>query len=265
MRIPYFQVNAFSEGAYTGNTSGVCILEDWLSTDELQSIAIQTGMFETAFLFKNAYNLWSIRWFSSNAEIDLSGHGTLAAAHILMEEGFSNGSQSLSFSSNGGSLKVVKGEQGALRLEMDILKARSCAASPLLVEGLGAYPDETFVGMDVLCIFSDESIVRELKPEPRLLKRINSTRGIIATARSLGADCDYVTRFFAPRYGVDEDEVTGSIHGLLIPYWQKKLGKVKMRANQLTPRGTSLLCGMEKGIVWVEGCADTFFRGEIAF
>jgi predicted PhzF superfamily epimerase YddE/YHI9 len=98
-----------------------------------------------------------------------------------------------------------------------------------------------------------------------LLKRINSTRGIITSAKSLDADCDYVTRFFAPRYGVDEDQVTGSIHGLLIPYWQKKLGKVKMRANQLTPRGTSLLCGMERGLVWVEGCADTFFRGEIAF
>lgn len=263
MNIPYFQVNAFSDGPYKGNASGVCILEDWLSTDELQSIAIQTGMFETAFLIPNANDLWSIRWFTNKAEIDLSGHGTLAAAHVLMEAGLSNEYQSLNFSSNGGTLKVVKREQGILRLEMNSLKARSCAASPLLVEGLGAYPDETFIGIDVLCVFSDESIVRELQPEPRLLKRINSTRGIIATAGSSNVDCDYVTRFFAPKYGVDEDEVTGSIHSLLIPYWQKKLGKVKMRATQLSPRGTSLVCGMEKSFIWVEGLAGTFFSGEI--
>ena len=265
MKVPYFIVNAFSKSSFAGNPTGVCILEDWLSTDDLQKVASQTQMAETVFLFPSDSHQWSIRWFSPLVEKDLSGHGTLAAAHILTEEGFSDESKAFNFSSSGGKLKVEKTAKGTLRLEMDVLKARSCVASPLLVEGLGAYPDETFVGMDCLCVFSDESIVRELQPEPRLLKRIGSARGIIATAKSSDSKVDYVTRFFAPRYGINEDEVTGSIHGLLVPYWFKKLGKVKMWASQLSPRGTSIACGLEEDYVWVEGYADTFLRGEITF
>ncbi|MBT3668592.1 MAG: PhzF family phenazine biosynthesis protein [Opitutae bacterium] len=263
MKVPYYIVNAFSKISFSGNPTGVCILEDWLSTDDLQKIASQTQMAETVFLFPSDSKQWSIRWFSPLVEKDLSGHGTLAAAHILLEEGFSDGNQAFNFSSCGGRLKVEKRTEGILRLEMDILKARSCVASPLLVEGLGAYPDETFVGMDCLCVFSDESIVRELQPEPRLLKRIGSARGIIVTAKSYDSKFDYVTRFFSPRLGVDEDEVTGSIHGLLVPYWFKKLGKVEMRSKQLSPRGTSVICGIEESFVWIEGYADTFLRGEI--
>jgi predicted PhzF superfamily epimerase YddE/YHI9 len=263
MKVPYFIVNAFSKISFAGNPTGVCILKDWLSTDDLQKIASQTQMAETVFLFPSASNQWSIRWFSPLVEKDLSGHGTLAAAHILLEEDFADGNQPFNFSSSGGRLMVEKRAEGLLHLEMDILKARSCVASPLLVEGLGAYPDETFVGMDCLCVFSDESIVRELQPEPRLLRRIGSARGIIVTSKSDDSKIDYVTRFFSPRLGVDEDEVSGSIHALLVPYWFKKLGKVKMRASQLSPRGTSIACGLEENYVWVDGYADTFLRGEI--
>lgn len=264
MSVPFFIVNAFAKNSFSGNPTGVCILEDWLSTDDLQEISAQTKMPETVFLFPSDSKVWSIRWFSPLSEKDLSGHGTLAAAHILFSEGFEAGKDFLSFSSSGGHLTVTKKESGLLRLEMTSLKARSCLASPLLIEGLGAYPDETFLGMDCLCVFSDESIVRELKPEPKLLKRINCARGIIVTAKSSKPKVDYVTRFFAPRIGVDEDEVTGSIHGLLVPYWSKKLSKQKMHAEQLSSRGTLLSCGLTKGFVWVDGSMETFLRGEIS-
>jgi PhzF family phenazine biosynthesis protein len=164
MKMPYFIVNAFSKSSFAGNPTGVCILKDWLSTDDLQKVASQTQMAETVFLFPSDSHQWSIRWFSPLVEKDLSGHGTLAAAHILVNEGFSDETKAFNFTSSGGRLKVEKRKEGILRLEMDVLKARSCVASPLLIEGLGAYPDETFVGMDCLCVFSDESIVKELQP-----------------------------------------------------------------------------------------------------
>lgn len=263
MNIPYFQVNAFCDGSYSGNPAGVCILKDWLSTDELQSIAAQTHLPETVFLFLNSPNKWSIRWFTPLFEIDLSGHGTLAAAHIIFEKGFSEVDESIFFFSSAGELIVEKKADGFLYLEMPSLKSRICVASPLLIEGLGAYPDETYIGMDCLCVFSDESIVTDLQIEPRLLMRIGSARGIIATALSSDSNIDYVTRFFAPRYGVIEDEVTGSIQSILAPYWSKKLGKREMKVRQLSPRGTSFKCGLNNDRVWVEGKADVFMQGKI--
>jgi PhzF family phenazine biosynthesis protein len=263
MIVPYFQVNALCEDSFSGNPTGVCILDDWLSTDELQKIASQTNMPETAFLFSSSPKTWSIRWFSPLVEKELSGHGTLAAAHILLEEGLSKDKQSVRFSSSAGNLEVKKQNNKYLRIEMPELTARSCVSSPLLVEGLGAYPDETFIGMDCLCIFSDETIVREMQPEPRILRRIGNTRGIIVTACSSLFEIDYVTRYFTPFCGVDEDEVSGSIHSLLAPYWSRKLGRNKMRTKQLSSRGTALSCGIINDRVWVEGKADIFMRGQI--
>ena len=141
--------------------------------------------------------------------------------------------------------------------------ARSCISSPLLVEGLGAYPDETLIGMDCMCVFSDEMVVREMQPEPRILRRIGKARGIIVTACSSLIGIDYVTRYFTPAGGVDEDEVSGSIHSLLVPYWGRKLGKDKMRTKQLSARGTALSCGITEDRVWIEGKADIFMRGHI--
>lgn len=264
MNVPYYQVNAFCEDSYSGNPAGVCILKDWLSTDELQSIAAQTHLPETVFLFLNSPNQWSIRWFSPLVEIDLSGHGTLAASHILFEEGFCVSTESICFSSSSGELKVTKLENGALSLALPSLPSRICVASPLLIEGLGAYPNETYIGLDCLCVFSDESIVMDMQPDPILLKRITSARGIIATALSSDPNIDYVTRYFAPACGVDEDEASGSIHCILVPYWSKKLRKDTLRVKQLSPRGTSFKCGVSKNGIWVEGKADTFMRGHIA-
>lgn len=263
MIVPYFQVNALCENSFSGNPTGVCILDDWLSTDELQKIASQTNMPETAFLFSSGPKQWSIRWFTPLVEKELSGHGTLAAAHILLEEGLSPDKQSVRFSSSAGNLEVEKQNNKFLRIEMPERTIRSCVSSPLLVEGLGAYPDETFIGMDCMCVFSDEMIVREMQPEPRILRRIGKVRGIIVTACSSLLGIDYVTRYFTPLSGVDEDEVSGSIHSLLAPYWGRKLGKNKMRTKQLSPRGTALSCGITKDRVWVEGKADIFMRGHI--
>jgi predicted PhzF superfamily epimerase YddE/YHI9 len=157
----------------------------------------------------------------------------------------------------------VKQNNKYLRIELSELTARRCISSPLLVEGLGAYPDETFIGMDCLCVFSDEMIVREMQPEHRILRRIGNARGVIVTARSALRGIDYVTRYFTPLSGVDEDEVSGSIHSLLAPFWSRKLAKNKLRTKQLSPRGTALSCGINKDRVWVEGKSDIFLTGQI--
>ena len=179
MNVPYYQVNAFCKDSYSGNPAGVCVLKDWLSTDELQNIAAQTYLPETVFLFLNSPNQWSIRWFSPLVEIDLSGHGTLAASHILFEEGFSEGAKSICFSSSSGELKVTKLENGALSLALPSLPSRICVASPLLIEGLGAYPNETYIGLDCLCVFSDESIAINPGPLTVVLKIVETPEGVI--------------------------------------------------------------------------------------
>lgn len=263
MKFPFFLVNAFNDLSFTGNQAGVCFLDDWLSTDELQNIATQTHLPETSFIFRGGDDNWSIRWFSPIMEVDLSGHGAIATAHVLFEEGYHMGNEEIRFTTAGGVIEAKKQSNNNLRISLDSQESRSCIATPLLIEGLGAYPDETYIGMDCLCVFSDESIVANLQPESRILKRIGSARGFIATAISSDPEVDFVTRFFAPRYGVNEDIVTGSIHNILVPYWARVLDRKQMTVKQLSKCETTFAVGLSGSCVWFEARSETFLRGEM--
>ena len=263
MNFPYYIVNAFGSFSYSGNPVGVCVLTEWLSTDELQKIASQACLSEMNFLFPGESDIWSIRWFSPLMENDMSSSGALASAHVLYEFGYHPQTQKIKFSSAGGILNAELKSTKEIRVEMDQASARSCIASSLLIEGLGAYPDETYIGNDCLCVFSDESIVESLEPEFKILDRIGCARGIIVTANSSEEGVDYVTRFFSPRYGVNEEKISGTIHNLLVPYWSKKFGKEKFRVRQLSENPTTLLTGMNKNLVWIEGKSTIFVTGEM--
>jgi len=265
MKFPYFSVNAFCKGAFSGNPAGVCILEKWLSTDELQNMASQLYFPETAFIFPGKKELWSIRWFTPKSEVDLCGHATMAAAHVLFEEGLvTKGSETI-FSSNSGELRVGNDEKGRLRMDFPLLKARSSSVSPALVEGLGAYPDEVFMGTNCLCVFGEEETIHALEPDFRILSGLKSCQGVIVTAKTSKIGYHFISRYFAPRLGIDEDHATGSAHCLLAPYWGKRLGKEKLVGFQASPRGAEIRCELKDDRVILSGTAETFVRGKMTF
>ena len=263
MKFPFFSVNAFCKGAYSGNPAGVCLLDEWLSTDELQNMAAQLYLPECAFLFPGEKNTWSIRWFTPKQEVDLCGHATLASAHVLYEEGLVKPKDRLRFSSNSGELAAVMEEEGRYSIDFPLLKSRRAQISPGLVEALGAYPDEVHAGTNVLCIFGEEEIVGELRPDYRMLAGIHGAQGVIVSAKTSRIGYHFVSRYVAPKIGIDEDHATGSAHCQLAWYWGKKLGKDKMVGFQVSPRGAEIRCSIRENRVDLSGVAETFLRGKM--
>ena len=261
MKRPFFQVDAFADSLFSGNPAAVCILESWPGTEVLQRSAQENNLSETAFLIPSGRSKWSIRWFTPKVEVDLCGHATLAAAHVLFEE-MEQPDDVLSFGSRSGELQVLRMEQGVLAMDFPSIQTSMASMSSLLVEGLGGYPSEVHVSSDCLCLFDSEEIVRELQPDFRLLARL-PFRGIIATARGRNGKVDFVSRFFAPSVGVDEDPVTGSAHCILAPFWAKRLGKHLLEARQVSARGGNLTCVVREDRVEIRGRAVTYLRGEV--
>ena len=260
MKVPFYQVDAFADSLFSGNPAAVCLLEAWPGTNRLQRIAAENNLSETAFVMPGKRGKWAIRWFTPKMEVDLCGHATLAAAHVLYEERGEH-TEELIFTSRSGELKVSPLEGGVLGMDFPRVATRNATVSPLLLEGLGGYPSEVRAGVDCLCIFDTEEIVRELQPDFRLLARL-PFRGIIATAPANSRKVDFVSRFFAPSAGIDEDPVTGSSHCILAPYWAARLGKNRMEARQISARGGRIVCEVRGDRVWTEGTAVTYLRGK---
>ena len=264
MKIPYFCVNTFCKASFSGNPAGVCLLEEWLSTDELQKIASQLNQPETTFVIPLANGKWSIRWFSPLVEIDLCGHGTMGAAHVLYQEGLVKKGSTLFFASSVGELVVNTGQNKLIDLDMPTISSRKSSITPLLVEGLGAYPDEVYLGKDCMCVFSEEETVEELKPDFRLLSGIQNCRGLIVTALTSRPEFHFVSRFFAPAIGIEEDQVTGSTHCMMAPYWAKKIGKTRLNGWQASARGGEVKCRLKGDRVELSGICETFLKGKIS-
>ena len=260
MKVPFYQVDAFADSLFSGNPAAVCLLDAWPGTNRLQRIAAENNLSETAFVMPGKRDKWAIRWFTPKMEVDLCGHATLAAAHVLyVERG--EAPEELVFTSRSGELKVSPLDGTGLGMDFPSVATRKAAVSPLLLEGLGGYPSEVRAGVDCLCIFDTEEIVRELQPDFRLLARL-PFRGIIATAPANSRKVDFVSRFFAPSAGIDEDPVTGSSHCILAPFWAARLGKDRMEARQISARGGRIVCEIRGDRVWLEGTAVTYLRGE---
>lgn len=255
MSIPYYHVDAFTGRLFSGNPAGVCPLADWLPDALLQSIAAENNLAETAFVVQRGPQ-FDLRWFTPAIEMDLCGHATLAAAHVIFRH-LGLRAPSVSFQTRSGVLTVTRTDD-LLTLDFPARPAAPCATPQYLIDGLGAKPVITAKARDFLAVFESEEAVRNLRPVMEALTRLDCL-GIIATAP--GTDCDFVSRFFAPRAGIPEDPVTGSAHCTLIPYWAERLGRTKLRALQVSPRGGELFCEHRGERVGIGGRAVTYATG----
>lgn len=258
MLTPYYQVNAFSRQSFGGNPAGVCPLDEWLPDALMQQIAKENDLAETAFFLKRGEGVVPLRWFTPSIEIDLCGHATLASAFIMFSELGYAGAR-ISFATKSGILNAMK-RGNLVELDFPSRTATVCNVPDGLVKGLGHTPREVLKARDCMAVFDSEEEITSITPDLAELAKIDCL-GIIATAP--GKDCDFVSRFFAPRAGIPEDPVTGSSHCTLIPYWAKRLGKKEMFARQLSERGGELFvrdCGDR---VAIGGHCTVYLRGEM--
>jgi PhzF family phenazine biosynthesis protein len=257
MKIPIYQVDAFTDKLFAGNPAAVCPLKSWLDESLMQNIAAENNLAETAFFIPNG-DIFDIRWFTPAAEINLCGHATLASAHVLFYHRDYRGEQ-IRFMSLSGELLVTKNGD-LITLNFPSAKPAPIEMPTGLIDALGAKPIEILKARDYFALFKSASDIVALKPNFDMLSKIVA-HGIIVTAP--GDDCDFISRFFAPRIGINEDPVTGSAHTSLIPFWSERLGKKKMFARQLSRRGGELHCENLGDRVLISGKAVTFFKGEI--
>jgi PhzF family phenazine biosynthesis protein len=257
MRLKIFQVDAFSNRLFSGNPAAICPLDNWLEDTVMQNIAAENNLSETAF-FVPRNDAYHIRWFTPATEVDLCGHATLASAHVLFNH-LNYDKRIVHFDSKSGPLTVRKDNE-FITLNFPSTRLDVSEASPILVEALGINPLAVYESDDLLVLLNSETEVEQIKPDFNLLRKMPS-RGIIVTAA--GKDCDFVSRFFAPAVGIDEDPVTGSAHTKLIPFWSERLDKEKMTARQLSERKGELRCDYLGDRVEISGQAVTYMIGEI--
>lgn len=257
MRLPLFQVDAFTSRLFAGNPAAVCPLLEWLPDPLLQSIAAENNLAETAYFVKENDG-YRLRWFTPAIEVDLCGHATLAAAFVLFECLGLSGDQVV-FSSRSGALSVQH-TAGVYTLDFPSRPATPKDCDPALSAALGAAPQAVLQARDTLCVYETPEEVASLTPDFKALTALPSF-GYIATAP--GRDCDFISRFFAPAQGIDEDPVTGSAHCTLAPYWAGRLGKTHMEARQISPRGGELSIEQSGDRVKIGGRAVLYLEGFI--
>jgi PhzF family phenazine biosynthesis protein len=254
MKIPYFQVNAFTRELTGGNPAGVCVLKKWLSSLKMQQIAACHLLPETAFIVVGEPKL---RWFTPTTEVDLCGHATLATAHVLFERG--EAGDEIQFETRSGTLTVTRRDDG-YEMDFPAKEANTIRPPSGLNPALGAGANEVLDGHFLMAVLQNEQAVRELNPDLRAIELMHA-HAVIVTAP--GDDVDFVSRFFAPRIGVPEDYATGSAHCMLAPYWADRTGKKKLSARQLSARGGDIECEVKGKRVMLRGNAVTFIEGEL--
>lgn len=263
MQLPIYQADAFTSHLFGGNPAALVPLQHWLDDQQLRAIAAENNLAETAFIVP-ADNGYELRWFTPSAEVPLCGHATLVTAHLLWTE-LGCTETEIRFATKSGELRVCRA--GAL-IEMDF-PAQPPQEIPPPAEyaaAVGTEPQRALAvpgNLDMMVLeFSDAAQVAALQPELRAVAALPH-RGIICTAPGEGFDCDFVSRFFAPAIGIDEDPVTGSAHTLLAPYWAGKLDRTRLRARQISARGGELECEVRGERVLMRGTAVTYLRGQI--
>ncbi len=259
MKIKIYQIDAFADKIFSGNPAAVCPLNEWLPDELLQNIAMENNLAETAFYVNEKEGL-RIRWFTPTIEVDLCGHATLATAFVLFyHENYSG--EKIVFNSRSGPLTITKSDE-VLTLNFPVDTLVEVNSIPELEQGLGVKPLKTFKGKtDFMLVFENEDQIKNMNPDFKLIGTVN-TRGIIVTAK--GDNVDFVSRFFGPQSGMDEDPVTGSAHTSLSPYWAKVLNKTEFTALQLSKRLGKLKCKLLGDRVEISGTAKLFLVGTIS-
>jgi len=263
MAIPIFQVDSFTDRPFAGNPAGVCILKKPAEERWMQNVAMEMNLSETAFLYRQNDG-FSLRWFTPIAEVDLCGHATLASAHILWETKILAAHETARFHTRSGLLSAAIND-GMIQMDFPATPAKPVEPPEGLSKALGI--STKYIGKndyDFLVEIDSAEAVRQLKPDFSLLQKITE-RGVIITAFSDTEEYDFISRFFAPAVGIDEDPVTGSAHCTLGPYWQKKLEKNKFTAFQASKRGGVIHVQMKNNRVLLSGQAVTVITAELLF
>jgi PhzF family phenazine biosynthesis protein len=257
MKLPLYQVDAFASRRFEGNPAAIVPLEAWLPDATMQAVAAENNLAETAFFVAHGED-YAIRWFTPAVEVPLCGHATLASAWVVLNR-LEPGRDAVTFHSKSGALKVTRdGER--LALDFPAMAVEPSDGNPGLVAALGAKPKALYSGFQWLAEYETEEQVRALKPE-FTAQALLDIHAVIATAP--GKDCDFVSRFFAPQAGINEDPVTGSAHCRLVPFWARKLGKTQLVARQLSPRGGQLWCELRGERVIMAGHVMPYLEGTI--
>ena len=259
MKIPIYQVDAFASSVFSGNPAAVCLLESWIEDLVLQNVAAENNLSETAFLVRNTEG-FDLRWFTPTKEVALCGHATLASAKVLFDL---RGWQELEirFQTRQHGLLAVQRQNDLLEMDFPSLPSFPVETPAGLGAALGAEPRQMLASTDDwLAVLDDEATVRGLKPNFAALKKFKC-RCVVPTAR--GDRADFVSRAFAPRFGIPEDPVTGSAHCALAPYWAGVLGKDKLQAFQVSARGGEVFCRIAGKRVKLAGRAVVYLEGTI--
>jgi PhzF family phenazine biosynthesis protein len=257
-----FQIDAFTDAPFAGNPAAVCLL-DGVTVDDtwMQRVAAEMNLSETAFVDRRDDD-WSLRWFTPTVEVALCGHATLATAHVMLEEGILAPGGTARFHTMSGVLSATH-TGNLIELDFPAMVAEPSSPPDGLIEALGMHPMHVARSkFDYLIELPTEDDVRSLMPDFALLRRLD-VRGVIVTSRGTTPHFDFVSRFFAPGSGIDEDPVTGSAHCALAPYWAPRLGKRQFMAYQASPRGGVLRVTLAGDRVLLAGRAVTIFRGEL--
>jgi PhzF family phenazine biosynthesis protein len=257
MKILMYQVDAFTDKLFGGNPAAVCPLTEWLPDDLMQKIAEENNLSETAF-FVNDGDAFRIRWFTPKIEIELAGHPTLATAHVIFNH-LDYARDQIPFVCKSGELIATR-KDDLIQLDFPAYNAVPAEPPEALTAGLGRTPREVLLGRDYIALFDTEDDILALQPDFARLSALDCL-GIIVTAP--GKECDFVSRFFAPRAGINEDPVTGSAHTLLIPLWAKRLGKNNLHAWQVSKRRGELFCEYRGDRVIIGGRAVTFLEATV--
>lgn len=255
----YYVVDAFSDKPFHGNPAGVCLVDAPLDENTMQSIAAENNLSETAFVQKREDGDFDLRWFTPETEIDLCGHATLASGFVLMTQ-VDKSLEKTTFHTQSGELSVTKSGD-IYTLDFPSRAPAPCAVPEGLEDALGIPVAETHMSRDLMVLARSEEDVRTMRPDMQRLKSFEGFFALIVTAKS--TDFDFVSRFFAPGAGIDEDPVTGSAHCTLIPFWSERLGKTQMRAAQVSARGGVLYCELAGDRVKIGGHAALYLTGDI--
>jgi PhzF family phenazine biosynthesis protein len=261
MYLPVFHVDAFTANAFEGNPAAVCPLPKWLDDDLLQSVAAENNLSETAYLVPRG-DQYELRWFTPRCEAKLCGHATLASGLVILQI-IAPGSNSVGFQTRFSGRLTVSRDGDLMAMDLPAKIPWGCANPPAeLLDGLGIAPSSVMqIEDDYFAVYEDAKTIKCIRPDFRRLEKLHPA-GVAITAP--GEDSDFVSRFFAPSYGIPEDPVTGSTHCSLAPYWGERLGKTSLHARQFSQRGGELWCELKGDRVIIKGNAVLTLRGELS-
>ncbi|MGI6177944.1 MAG: PhzF family phenazine biosynthesis protein [Eubacterium sp.] len=252
-----YVVDAFTDRIFHGNQAAILVLDEWIPEDLMMDITRENNFSETAFTVREG-DKYHLRWFTPGGEIDLCGHATLACAYVLFTF-YIPDEKRVVFSTMSGDLTVTK-KADLLEMEFPAYKLEKTEVTDEMVEALGAAPKEAYKGRDLLCVFDDESTVRNLSPD---LEKVKDLYGLLLQVTAPGKDTDCVSRSFAPKLNVAEDPVCGSGHCHIVPYWADKLDKDEIVAYQASKRGGTLYCRKEGDRIFMAGEAALYSVDEL--